>query len=84
MKQADTDFPRLVVRYVLSVNRTAGVDAVEETISLAAKHKESSDFVVGIELSGDPRAGVFSDFEPLFEQARTEHKLKISLHCAET
>jgi hypothetical protein len=41
-------------------------------------------FIAGLELSGDPRCGDFSDYKELFDSARKEHGLKISLHCAET
>jgi len=39
---------------------------------------------VGIELSGDPRKGDFNDYIELFEKARSERGIKITLHCAET
>jgi adenosine deaminase len=61
MEAAKTDFPRMKVRYILSVNRQAGVDAAKEAIELAIAHR--GEFLVGIELSGDPRCGDFSEFE---------------------
>ena len=44
----------------------------------------NSPYVVGVELSGNPKTGNFNDFKPLFDEIRDELKLKISLHCAET
>jgi len=41
-------------------------------------------FIAGLELSGDPRYGNFADYQELFEIARKDYGLKISLHCAET
>jgi len=42
-----------------------------------------SNYICGLELSGDPRTGKFEDYIPIFEAAR-EQGYKISLHCAET
>lgn len=39
-------------------------------------------YLVGVELSGDPRVGDFSSFAPCLARAK-EHGLKVSLHCAE-
>lgn len=76
-----TDFPKIRVRYLISINRQAGIEAAREALRLAVKHRK---FVAGLELSGDPRYGDFSDYRDLFDCARKEHDLKISLHCAET
>ena len=81
IEAALTDFPKIRVRYIISINRQSGIEAGREALSLAVKHTK---FVVGLELSGDPRCGDFADFKELFESARSEHALKITLHCAET
>ena len=39
--------------------------------------------MVGVEFSGDPRLGKFSDFKELLSRAKEEGGLKVSLHCAE-
>ena len=44
----------------------------------------NSPYVVGVELSGNPKTGNFNDFKPLFDEIREKENLKISLHCAET
>jgi hypothetical protein len=63
IEAAKTDFPRIKVRYLVSINRQAGVDAAKEAVLLATRHRE---FLAGIELSGDPRFGDFADFEEVF------------------
>ena len=43
-----------------------------------------SPYIVGVELSGDPRGECkFQDFVPALERARKDMNLKVSLHCAE-
>ena len=39
---------------------------------------------MGVELSGDPRAGDFATFSEELSAFRQETGLKLSLHCAET
>jgi len=51
---------------------------------LAAIKELKSPFIVGIELSGDPRTGAFGTFEAEFAAFREETGLKVSIHCAET
>ena len=58
------------------------MQAAIDALALAVMSK--SIYLVGLELSGDPRFGHFSDYLPIFESARTEHRFKIALHCAET
>jgi adenosine deaminase len=72
------------VRYIISINRCQGVEAAIENLALAVEARKNSNLVVGLELSGDPRGGNFADLKPVFEEARSEHGMKITLHCAET
>ena len=61
------------------------MEAAREALALAVKTKETKgSYMVGLELSGDPRCGEFKDYLPIFESARSDHGLKITLHCAET
>ena len=76
--------PSIKVRYIVSINRTQGLAAAKENLNLAVEARKESNIVVGIELSGDPRGGSFAELKPVFEEARNEHGLKITLHCAET
>jgi adenosine deaminase len=71
------------VRYIASINRSAPVDYAVEVVNLALKYKEAKEsYLVGVELSGDPRTGKFSDFKDAFDKAKAEG-LKVSLHCSE-
>lgn len=49
------------VRYLVSINRQSGVEAAKATLELVKEL--NSDYICGIELSGDPRTGKFSDYE---------------------
>ena len=80
--QAATDMPTLKVRFLLSINRTASLEAARETLALAKEI--DSPYIVGVELSGDPRSGEFATFEEELRTWREETGMKISLHCAET
>jgi len=64
-----------------SINRQSGVEAAERMLEVIKEMK--SPYVVGIELSGDPRTGKFEDYRELIEKARHDLGLKVSLHCAE-
>jgi adenosine deaminase len=51
------------VRYIASINRSAPSESANEVVELALKYREEKEsYVVGVELSGDPRTGKFSDF----------------------
>lgn len=64
---------------IISINRKSPVSEAEEIAKLAiAFYKKYPEVVVGIELSGDPMAGVFKNFVPALLQAR-EAGLKVSI-----
>jgi len=76
---------KIKVRYVVSMDRTLSVEEAKDTLALVVEaQKTNPGYIVGIELSGDPRAGSFDSLKPVFEEARKEHGLKVTLHCAET
>ena len=81
-EQAEADLDNFKVRLLVSINRSDTLEAAQE--SLAAVRELRSPYIVGIELSGDPRSGAFSTFETELAAFRDETGLKISLHCAET
>ena len=84
MERAEEDFPSIKARFLLSINRMAPVSDAEEILELFDQVDETyREYMVGVELSGDPRSGSFSDFEPIFDKMRSRG-IKISLHCAET
>ena len=56
------------VRYVASINRGAGVDAARTTLDLIKDLQ--SPLICGVELSGDPRSGRFSDYSQLLQEVR--------------
>lgn len=80
IETAERDFPNIKVRYLISINRQAGTAAAREALELAILHRK---YLAGLELSGDPRVGNFHDYIEVLEAARSEHGLKVSLHCAE-
>ena len=81
-ESAETDFPNIKVRLLVSINRTSSLESAQETLALV-KEIESR-FIVGVELSGDPRDGSFATFEADLRSFREETGMKVSLHCAET
>ncbi len=56
IQHCETEFP-IKVRYLVSINRQAGVKAAKDTLDLVNEFK--SPYICGIELSGDPRTGKF-------------------------
>ena len=81
MEQAE-EREKIKVRYLVSINRQAPVE--DAKASVEAMRVVNSPYVVGVELSGNPKTGNFNDFKPLFDEIREKENLKISLHCAET
>lgn len=69
------------MKLLISVNRKNGHENAKENIELAIElFKTHSEFIVGIDLSGDPSSG--GAFLDLLNSAR-ESGLKIAAHCAE-
>lgn len=78
---AESDMPSIKVRLLVSINRNQTLEDAQET--LAAIKEFNSPYIVGIELSGDPRSGSFDTFSALIDEFRQESGLKVSIHCAE-
>eukprot|EP01118_Nematostelium_gracile_P014679 TRINITY_DN577_c0_g1_i2.p1 TRINITY_DN577_c0_g1~~TRINITY_DN577_c0_g1_i2.p1 ORF type:complete len:266 (+),score=70.53 TRINITY_DN577_c0_g1_i2:219-1016(+) len=70
----------IIVKIILSINRSESKEFANETLQLAIENKSKG--VVGIELSGNPHVGNVDDFLPMFRDAK-KHGLSISLHVAE-
>ncbi|GBP06966.1 Adenosine deaminase-like protein [Eumeta japonica] len=71
------------VKLLLSVDRAQSVEIAEETVNLALEfNKKYPDIVKGMDLSGSPYKGKFSDFLLVLTKAK-ESKLNLALHCAE-
>lgn len=79
----------LECRLLLSVNRAHPVAEAHETLGLIRQLDEGAhphrEYIVGLELSGNPEVGVFADFEPVFRRARHEFgsRFGLSLHFGE-
>ncbi|XP_031832823.2 adenosine deaminase-like protein [Nomia melanderi] len=75
------DFPDIIVKLLISINRKQGYKAAEENIKLAIDYfGRYPQYVVGLDLSGDPMVG--DAFLELLKKARSAG-LKIAAHCAE-
>ena len=82
--KAEEENKLIRVRMILSIMRTGTEEACKELVDLAIKYKEAKqEYIVGIEMSGDPNAGEFVKFTSQLQRAR-ESGVKISVHCAET
>ncbi|XP_016981768.1 adenosine deaminase-like protein [Drosophila rhopaloa] len=81
--EARKKYPDILVKLLPSINRAEPVDVAEETVSLAVELAQSyPHLILGIDLSGNPAKGRFSDFAPIISKAR-EMGLKLVIHCAE-
>ncbi|XP_011648396.1 adenosine deaminase-like protein [Pogonomyrmex barbatus] len=76
-----SEFPQILVKLLISVNRKQGYESAEENINLAMQFmKKYPEYIVGIDLSGDPTTG--DSFLELLEASR-KVGLRITAHCAE-
>ncbi|XP_017071786.2 adenosine deaminase-like protein [Drosophila eugracilis] len=83
IKGAKEKYPDILVKLLPSINRAEPVAVAEETVSLAVELAQSHpDIIFGMDLSGNPAHGRFSDFAPILAQAR-EKGLRLVIHCAE-
>ena len=81
-QHAETELPNIKVRMIVSINRKSSLEEAKETLQLVKD--TDSPFIVGVELSGDPRQGEFATFEEELRTFRQETGKKITLHCAES
>ncbi|KAG8144860.1 hypothetical protein E2320_013267, partial [Naja naja] len=84
IKQCQEEGLDIDVRFLVSVDRSKGAVVAKETVKLAGDFLLSTDGVVlGLDLSGNPKAGHGQDFlEPLLEAKKAG--LKLTLHLSET
>lgn len=73
---------KIQVRWIVSVDRSKGVDCMRKSLETILQHQKKSSYIVGIDLCGDPYVGHFNDFVHLFQKAR-EEGLKTTAHFAE-
>lgn len=77
------ELPSIMVKYIVSINRQQSIESAQENCLLAIKYaKLYPDVVCGVDLSGDPVAKTFSDFQMILTEARV-NGLKLALHCGE-
>lgn len=81
-EQNPTRLP-LIPRLIVSVDRSGTPEQAEENINLALEMTKSHpNYVIGVELGGNPTRNDFRTFEPVFQTAR-DSGLQISIHCGE-
>lgn len=72
----------MVARLLLSVDRAGDVDAANRTVDLALKLAAKSEFLVGLDLSGNPTKGDVTALLPALFRARAAG-LRVAVHCGE-
>ncbi|XP_072757087.1 N6-Methyl-AMP deaminase isoform X2 [Anoplolepis gracilipes] len=81
LKTSKSQFPEILVKLLISINRKQGLESAKENINLAIQFmKRYPEYIVGIDLSGDPTTGY--SFLELLKMSR-KAGLKIAAHCAE-
>ncbi|KAK5109691.1 hypothetical protein LTR62_006813 [Meristemomyces frigidus] len=68
------------VRLILSIDRSMAPEQAEEVVDLALKHK--GDYVVGVDLCGNPIKGDVTSFTPAILRAKAQG-LHLTVHFAE-
>lgn len=72
-----------MVKYLPSINISYGAKEAEENYKLFYEFREKyPDLICGMDLSGDPIKGKFTDVKKVFDQARVDG-WKFAIHCAE-
>eukprot|EP00924_Labyrinthula_sp_SR-Ha-C_P011034 maker-scaffold_33-snap-gene-3.72-mRNA-1 protein AED:0.26 eAED:0.26 QI:179/1/1/1/1/1/2/711/351 len=70
-------------RAIISIDRSKSLKEARENLRLAQHFREKfPNLVVGIDFSGNPNEGNFSDFLPILKHARNLG-FKITVHCGE-
>lgn len=83
IEEAKNSVPNIIVRFIMAINRKLGPDDALDTVHLALQYKtKANGLLVGIDLSGDPKAYRSRDFVPALKLAQ-ENDLKLALHIAE-
>jgi len=76
---------RIVVRVIVSINRSASLDVALDTVAVAGEYAaaDKGGYVVGVDFSGNPHHASFEEFEPVFRLARNRYGLSTTVHTAE-
>ncbi|XP_065071999.1 adenosine deaminase-like protein [Rhopilema esculentum] len=72
----------IITIFLVSIDRRNGTSIAEQTVDLARKYFLKNQYVVGIDLSGDPRHGKPNHFAPALIRAKSLG-LKTTVHLAE-
>lgn len=73
----------IIVKLLLSIDRSQSTESAEEIVKLAKEFKNDyPDIIKGVDLSGNPNKGEFKDFKSILQRAKDDN-LKLVLHCAE-
>ena len=81
-ENAEQNMPNIKVRLLASLSRNGTLQDAQETLEVVRENMNSP-YIVGIEISGDPRSGDFGIFNELMQNFKAETGLKVALHCAE-
>lgn len=76
----------MIIRLLFSIDRSRSVEQAEKTLELLEEFKANplySDYILGLDYSGNPYKNSFRDFEKIFSNARAKG-FKIAIHVAET
>jgi len=82
LEECETLYPHIKVRLIISINRSAPIESNLESFELAKKYivEEKSQYIVGLEFSGNPKDNYFQDYvKSIFQPAR-DLGIKISIH----
>lgn len=76
--------PPMIPRLLVSVDRANTIDEAIENVDLTIElfEKEDNEFVVGMDLGGNPTKNDFRDFKDILQRAR-DAGLKLTIHCGE-
>lgn len=75
-------YKREQVALIVSIDRRMDHDVLRDCIRIACKLKSEGEWVVGIDLCGDPTAGNMNEFGPYFAEAK-QAGLGVTMHIAE-
>ena len=72
----------MIVRLILSVDRSRSIEDNTQILLLAAESRKKSNVLVGVDFSGNPTIRLFRDFSDLLKQCRTLGLL-VTTHAGE-
>jgi len=75
-------YTREQVSLIISLDRRMDKDVLEECVAIACKLRREGEWVVGVDLCGDPAVGDVDEFGPYFEKVK-DAGLGLTVHIAE-